>query len=90
VPVWAGMLCNRQGDGMEITRSRQTAMPPAEGIPFAGLGHSLAPVRLRARLLVPVYSGAGCRGVSGVQRPVARQLYGFALQVRLGREIRGR
>ncbi|MFV0422431.1 hypothetical protein [Oleidesulfovibrio sp.] len=75
---------------MDTPHIRQTANSPAEGVPFAGLGHSLTPVRLRARLLVPVFAVLRCQTTQSEHWPEPQRPAGFRLLVRLGREIRGR
>lgn len=59
-------------------------------LPFAGLGHDLAPVRRRAGLLTlrRVRQGRSLR--AGAPAPAAPRPAGYGLLVRLSREIRGR
>jgi hypothetical protein len=58
-------------------------------LPFSGLGHDLAPVMARASVL-SAHRAATRRGVPQVRRQRGHVKAGYALQVALGRETRGR
>ncbi len=69
-------------------------VPGKTPLPFSGLGHNLAPVASRARLLawIPVRRPRDVRPHAAWRRDVDRapRRAGYALLVEQGREIRGR
>lgn len=68
------------------------AHPASPCGPFAGLGHDLAPVAMRARAQAASYAGRARPAPPGTAPgpwPAPRAAWGYALLLGLSREIRG-